>query len=47
MLSLGLEEAQKLGIREVIISAFEDNPASWKTIEKCGGVFLKVIKKDG
>jgi hypothetical protein len=46
MLHLGLIEAQKMGINRVLISADEDNPASWRTIEQCGGVLEKVIKKD-
>jgi predicted acetyltransferase len=36
MLSLGLIEAKKLGIDTVMISAHEDNPTSWRTIESCG-----------
>ena len=46
MLSLWLIEARKLGIEQVLISADEDNPASWKTIESCGWVFLKKIEKE-
>jgi predicted acetyltransferase len=33
MLSLGLEEARKMDIEKVLISAHADNIASWKTIE--------------
>jgi predicted acetyltransferase len=29
-----------------MISANEDNPASWKTIERCGGIFDKIVMKD-
>ncbi len=47
MLSLGLEEARKLWLEKVLISAFEDNPASWKTIEKCGWKFEKIVAKEG
>lgn len=47
MLTLGLIEAWKLWITEVLISADEDNPASWKTIESCGGVYDGSIVKDG
>lgn len=43
MLRLGLIETQKLGIQEVLISAHEDNIASWKTIESCGGEYIKTI----
>lgn len=46
MLALWLEEARKLSLSEVVISAFEDNPPSWKTIEKCGWKFLKTKEKD-
>lgn len=38
-LGLGLVEARKLWIKKVLISADEDNPASWKTIERCGGIY--------
>lgn len=47
MLSLGLEEARKLGIEKVVISADETNPASWKTIEHCGGEFFGTKEQDG
>lgn len=46
MLSLGLIEAKKLGIDTVMISAHEDNPASWRTIESCGWILQKIIEKD-
>jgi predicted acetyltransferase len=46
MLSLGLEEARKLGIEKVVVSADETNPASWKTIENCGGVFYDTKEQD-
>lgn len=41
MLALGLIEAKKLWIEKVMIGANDDNPASWKTIESCGGIFEK------
>ncbi len=47
MLSFWLIEARKLGIEKVLISADEDNPASWKTIESCGWIYLKSIIKEG
>lgn len=43
MLALGLIQARKLGIQKVLISAHEDNIASWKTIESCGGEYIKTI----
>ena len=46
MLKLALIEARKLWLTEIMISADEDNPASWKTIESCGGIFSKSILKD-
>lgn len=47
MLRLGLVEAWKLGIQKVLISAHEDNIASWKTIESCGGEYIKTIPDEG
>ncbi len=47
MLRLGLIEAWKLGIQKVLISAHEDNIASWKTIESCGGEYIKTIPDGG
>ena len=47
MLQLGLIEAWKLGIQKVLISAHEDNIASWKTIESCGGEYIKTIPDEG
>ena len=47
MLKLGLIEARKLGIEKVLISAYEDNIASWKTIEACAWIFAKMIEKEG
>ncbi len=41
MLTLGLIEAKKLWLEKVMIGANDDNPASWKTIESCGGIFEK------
>ncbi len=46
MLFLGLEEARKLWLEKVLISADEDNPASWKTIERCGGVFDRMVWRE-
>ncbi|MDD3478210.1 MAG: GNAT family N-acetyltransferase, partial [Candidatus Izemoplasmatales bacterium] len=38
MLRLGLLEAKKLGLSKVLITADDDNPASYRTIESCGGI---------
>ncbi len=40
ILKLGLEEAKRLGLKEVIITCDELNTASKKIIEANGGVFL-------
>jgi len=37
-LQAGLEVARALGLTRVLLCADAHNPASWKTIEKCGGV---------
>jgi predicted acetyltransferase len=47
MLRLWLIEAKKLGIETVVISADEDNPASWRTIEKCGWKLIDMKVNDG
>ena len=47
MLRLWLIEAKKLGIETVVISADEDNPASWRTIEKCGWKLVDMKVNDG
>ncbi len=44
---LWLIEAKNPGIETIIISADEDNPASWKTIEKCGWEFVQMKVNDG
>ncbi len=46
MLTLGLEETQKLDLDRVLLTADEDNPASWKTIESCWGIFERTTEKD-
>lgn len=46
MLALWLIEARGLWLDSVIISADDDNPASWRTIESCGGQLIKTITKD-
>lgn len=37
-LELMLPEARKVGLRRVMLTCDEDNPASQRVIEKCGGV---------
>jgi predicted acetyltransferase len=37
-LKAGLDRARELGIARVLVCADADNPASWRTIERCGGV---------
>lgn len=37
-LQAGLEHARELGFGQVMLYADTDNPASWRTIERCGGV---------
>ena len=49
ILSLGIEEAKKIGLREVLITCMEDNVGSKKIIEANGGVFVRdfVIPEQG
>jgi predicted acetyltransferase len=37
-LKTGLDIARRLGLERVLLCADTDNPASWRTIEHCGGV---------
>jgi predicted acetyltransferase len=37
-LHAGLDHARELGLAQVILYADTDNPASWRTIERCAGV---------
>jgi predicted acetyltransferase len=37
-LQAGLEEARRLRLARVLLCADTNNPASWRTIEHCGGV---------
>lgn len=37
-LHAGLAHAAELGLERVLLYADTDNPASWRTIERCGGV---------
>lgn len=40
-LYLGLKICQKYGIKEVLLDADKDNPASWKTMESLGGINIR------
>ena len=40
-LKAGLEVARGLDLERVLLCADTDNPASWRTIEHCGGIFEK------
>jgi predicted acetyltransferase len=37
-LKAGLEHAREIGLEQVLLYADTDNPASWRIIERCGGV---------
>lgn len=48
MLSLGLEKAREHKLTKVMITCNDENVASYKTIEACGGILEnKVYKTDG
>lgn len=38
VLKAGLDIAKEVGVTNVVLYANTDNPASWHTIERCGGV---------
>ena len=38
MLRAGLQACRKLGITRALVTCDSDNPGSWKTIERNGGV---------
>lgn len=44
MLNLALQEAKRLKINKVLLTALETNIASNKVIQKCGGVFENKVK---
>ena len=46
LLQMTLEQASQMGIIEVHIHCYADNPASAKMIEACGGVFDSEFKPD-
>ncbi len=43
MLALGLEKAKEMGIGQALVCCDEDNPASARTIEACGGVLASAL----
>ncbi len=45
-LYLGLKVCQEYGIKEALLDADLDNPASWKTMEALGGVRIKEYYDD-
>ena len=45
-LELALPEAKKLGLKKVLVTCDENNPASLKIIEKCGGVLQDITTPD-
>ena len=47
MLRLVLDEARRRGIPRVLVTCDEDNEASARTIERCGGVFERHADLDG
>lgn len=48
MLALGLEKAEERGMERVLVTCDEDNPASARTIEACGGVYENTVEgEDG
>lgn len=43
LLKMTLEEAKNKGIGRILLGSYEDNIASWKTMEKCGAEFEKIV----
>ena len=43
LLKLTLKEAKNRNIDKVLLGAYEENFASWKLMEKCGGVYENTI----
>ena len=46
-LKLVLNECKNLNINQVLITCIEENIASRKVIEKCGGVFQNAVENNG
>lgn len=40
-LYLGLKECTKHNIKKILLTAYKGNPASWKTMERFGGIRIK------
>jgi len=45
-LRAGLAEARRLGLERVLLCADANNPASWRTIEACGGVLERESRSE-
>ena len=45
-LQAGLQSAREVGLTKVLILADDANPPSWRTIERCGGVFERSYWSD-
>ena len=45
-LEAGLQAARDVGLTKVLVCADEANPPSWRTIERCGGVFERSYWSD-
>lgn len=43
LLKLTMQEAKKMNIDKVLLSAYVGNVGSWKVMEKCGGEFEKTV----
>ena len=46
LLALGLEKARQRGLERVLVCCDEDNPASARTIEDCGGVLENTVPQE-
>lgn len=47
MLMMCLEKCRQMGLDRVLLTCDASNEASRRTIKACGGVFERVVKKDG
>lgn len=47
MLTFGIDQCHRMGIRDILVTCQQDNVASRKTIEKCGGHLENVINIHG
>ncbi|SPX81634.1 Predicted acetyltransferase [Moraxella ovis] len=46
MLAFGVQTLNELGVSDVLVTCSDDNVASAKVIEKCGGVLERIITPD-